>query len=57
MLVVIGFCLTSPVMAAEFPFNPNVKMKVGQSVILKGVRNGDCLPLVVPAEKLWAQGA
>ncbi|MBX3579110.1 MAG: hypothetical protein KF723_18070 [Rhizobiaceae bacterium] len=30
-----------PAQAADIPFNPNVKLKVGKSIILKGVR-GDC---------------
>lgn len=32
----------TPAAAAEFAYNRDVSLKVGQSIVLKGVRAGDC---------------
>lgn len=34
--------MTSSVVAQNIPFSPNVSVRVGQSVVLKGVRGSEC---------------
>ncbi len=42
MLAVMSVAAASEASAQSFPFNRNVTLKVGQSIVLKGVRGASC---------------
>lgn len=49
LAAVMAAVLAAPAAAADFPYRRNVTLTVGQAVVLKGVRGGDCSPTDAPS--------
>lgn len=42
LVAMVGVAFALPAAAKDFPYNRNVTLSVGKSIILKGVRSSDC---------------